>query len=191
MHELIELNDIRKVLSEAERFDRGLTKVVSDLGGLKRAVIKFNPNSICEIFGYQIASTIGVRIPRTQGFWVNESIDSGEVYGEPGSVGILVEHLEDYKHFNRDEAAKIDPEMVARALALCAFDRHEWGEFGLSGGQVYFVDLERLFPNIHLSTLLTLPGVERISALLADEESFRDGIGEGADSYIGGGYAGG
>jgi hypothetical protein len=79
---------------------------------------------------------------------------------EPGRIGILIKYHEDWKLLGRKHAVDLDPVQAARALALCVFDRFEWGEFGLSGGQVYFVDLERLLPPIQPDALLAASEID-------------------------------
>ena len=59
----------------------------------------------------------------------------------------------------------LDVVQAIRALALCVFDRHEWGEFGLSDGKVYFVDLERLLPIIQPESLLAASEIDRMEML--------------------------
>jgi len=108
-----------------------------------------------------------------QAIWTREAVSAKGLDAEPGRIGILVEYYEDWTALSRDAAAQCDPVTVARALALCAFDRHEWGEFGQSSGQVYFVDLERFLPPIQPETLLPASDEERVEWLtdLADHYS--------------------
>ena len=114
---------------------------------ISRGILKFDIHSVGELFGYQLASILGVRTPRIAGYWITEPL--GQPYpAAAGRIGALVEYLPDWRSIGREEAASHDPDLTARALALCAFDRFEWGEFGSSGGKMYFVDLERLLAPI-------------------------------------------
>ncbi len=164
MHWLIELHNVERLLSEAEQFSGG-NGLVTGVGGFARSILKFSSISVCEVFGYQIASAIGVRVPRMQAVWTREAVRTNSVDADPGRIGILVDHHEDWTALSRDTAARLDPAAVARALALCVFDRHEWGELGQSHGQVYFVDLERLLPPIQPEILLAASEAERVEWL--------------------------
>ncbi len=113
------------------------------LPSIERGILKFDLHSVGELFGYQLAAILGVRIPRIAGYWITEPL------GQPfpaaaGRIGALVEYFPDWRTIALEEAATSDPDVTARALALCAFDRFEWGEFGVSNGRICFVDLERL-----------------------------------------------
>jgi hypothetical protein len=118
--------------------------VVSGLvDGFPRAALKATPYGLSEMIGHQIAVHLGVRVPRLQAFWVTDG-DDDEF--PAGSVGVLVEHLSEWRSIGREDAATLDPEIAGRALALCAFDRFEWGQFGVADWKVYFLDLERTLP---------------------------------------------
>lgn len=179
MHWLLELHGIEKLLDEAERFLGG-NGLVTGVGGFARSIFKFSSISVCEVFGYLLAPAIGVRVPRMQGVWTREAVSTKGVDAEPGRIGILIEHHEDWMALSREAAVQLDPAAVARALALCVFDRHEWGEFGQSRGQVYFVDLERLLPPIQPETLLAGSDAERVEWLT----DLADHYGRTAFSYI-------
>src|SRR3989442_11013962 len=129
MHAVIELRDVEKVLNDAERVAGG-NGLVAGVGGFATSILKFSSISVCEVFGYLIASAFGVRVPRMQAIWTREAVSANGLDAEPGRIGILVEYHEDWTALSRDAAAQCDRVTVARALALCAFDRHEWGEFG-------------------------------------------------------------
>ena len=124
------------------------TPVASNfLPEIPRGILKFDVHSVGELFGYQLAAILGMRTPRIAGFWIPEPL------GQPhpaaaGRIGALVEYFPDWHKLPWSEAAQLDGDFAARALALCAFDRFEWGEFGRSQGAVYFVDLERLLAPI-------------------------------------------
>jgi len=166
MHRLIELRDVEKLLCEAERFPGG-NGLVTGVGRFAKSIFKFNPISASEVFGYLIASATGVRVPGMEAVWTREVVRKGSVDAAPGRIGILVEHRQDWTPLSRNAAAGLDPAMVARALALCVFDRYEWGEFGHSCGKVYFVDLERLLPPIQPELLLSASETERVEWLTA------------------------
>jgi hypothetical protein len=145
MHRLIELHSIETLLNEPQKF-ASENRLVTGVAGLAKSILKFNITSACEVFGYQIASAIGVRVPSLQGVWTKEVVRIGDIYAEPGRIGVLVEYYEGCPQLSRDDAATFDPGAVALALGLSVFDRFEWGEFILSGDRLYFVDLERLLP---------------------------------------------
>jgi hypothetical protein len=154
MSQLIELNNVERLLNEAEPITNeaepftASSGLVLDVGGLGKSIFKFKEFSVCEVFGYQLASAIGLRVPSMRGVWTREVVRTAEDRADPGRIGILVEYLNDWKPLSFERAAARDSLAVAQALALCVFDRDEWGEFGLSGHKVYFVDLERLLPRI-------------------------------------------
>ncbi|MGH9461123.1 MAG: hypothetical protein ACRD1X_07885 [Vicinamibacteria bacterium] len=179
MHSLLELHDVEQLLGEAERFSGG-NGLVTGVGGFARSILKFSSISVCEVFGYLLASALGVRVPRMQAVWTREAVSTNGVDADPGRIGILVEHHEDWIALRREAAVEIDPAEVARALALCVFDRHEWGEFGQSRGQVYVVDLERLLPPIQPEILLGASDAERVEWLT----DLADHYGRTAFSYI-------
>lgn len=165
MSAIIELCNIPKFLEKNDSFFRGLIMVTEDVRGVPKSIFKFEPISICEVFGYQIAEAIGVRVPQMQGFWTSKALRINQYNADPGRIGILVKYHEDWQPLGREDAIKLDVVQAARALALCVFDRHEWGEFGLSGGKVYFVDLERLLPPIQPEALLAASEIDRMEML--------------------------
>lgn len=175
MSEIIELRNVDKLLEEANSISDPLVPpvVTEAVPGMPKSILKFKSISICEVFGYQIAEAIGVRVPQMQSFWTRKALRSRRYCADSGRVGILVSYHEDWKRLGRNKAVDLDVVQTARALALCVFDRHEWGEFGLSGGKVYFVDLERLLPAIQPEDLLAVSTIERMEKLdsLADQYS--------------------
>jgi len=100
-----------------------------------------------------------------QGFWTPKALRSKQYNADPGRIGILVKYHEDWQPLDREQAVKLDVVQTARALALCVFDRHEWGEFGLSDDKVYFVDLEWLLPIIKPEVLLAASEIDRMETL--------------------------
>jgi hypothetical protein len=137
-----------EALKSANRISIEQTPVVSNfLPGISQGILKFDVCSVAELFGYQLAAILGMRTPRIEGYWIPESL--GQPYpAPPGRIGALVEYFPDWRRLTWTEAAELDPDFTARALALCAFDRFEWGEFGQAQSTVYFVDLERLLAPI-------------------------------------------
>ncbi len=135
MHPLIELHNVETPLNEAKEFVGG-NILVTGVAGLVKSIFKFDIISVCEVFGYQIASAVGVRVPRMQGFWTQEIVKSGNINADPGRIGVLIEYHKDWTALSRDCAAARDSVAVTRALTLCAFDWSEWGEFGLSGDKL-------------------------------------------------------
>ena len=167
MSTLMELHNVTRLLEETDQSILGIKFgiVTEATPRVSKSILKFNPTSICEVFGYQIAEAIGVRVPQMQSFWTREAIRSRHHYADPGRVGILVEYHEAWKPLGRKHAVALDALHAARALALCVFDRFEWGEFGLSGGQVYVVDLERLLPPMQPDSLLAVSEIDRMEKL--------------------------
>jgi hypothetical protein len=165
MSKLIELHNVANLLEETDRARMGPGVVTEGVPGMPKSIFKFKPTSVCEVFGYQIAEAIGVRVPQMQGFWTREAMQSRPPYVDPGLIGILVKYHEDWKPLGRERAVALDPVQAARALALCVFDRFEWGEFGLSDGKIYFVDLERLLPPIQPDALLAASEIDRVEWL--------------------------
>jgi hypothetical protein len=139
-----------------------------------RALLKLTHVSVCEVFGYQLARLMDVAVSRMVPIWTDEPTLPKEVPSStardyrPGTIGALIEHhegwrgtlrpwgcsdvdWEELRHKLSSRGTHFDGvtplrQTVARALALCTFDRHEWGEFGVAGGRLYFFDLERLLP---------------------------------------------
>ncbi len=178
MSNLIKLNNVEELIKKAEEYSwtSKVIDVSSIVSEFQKAIIKLEDFPICEIFGYQIASALEIRVPKMQGFGVQDKTNSEEF----GKVGILIEYYDDWKCLSREEALKVDLSMTARAMALCAFDRHEWGEFGLSNNKLYFVDLERLlapvYPHLLLSKEVRIEwladqaeGYERMSRSMIEE----------------------
>lgn len=163
MSHLIELNNIETILALGEKpIPFSSNKVVSDImPGVKKAIIKLDAVSVCEVFGYQIALFIGINVPRMQGFWMPKATDSHMV----GRVGILIEYFSDWENLYEDKAAKNDPLMTTRALTLRVFARDEWGEFGISNKKLYLVDLEQFLPIMIPSRLLSQSEKERTKEL--------------------------
>ena len=95
VHRLIELNNVEELLRSAEGFTGG-NGLVSNVGPYSRSILKFSPLSVGEVFGYQIATALGVRVARMQGFWTRRAVDAvAGIYAESGRIGVLVEHLAD------------------------------------------------------------------------------------------------
>jgi hypothetical protein len=89
MHRLVQLHNVSTILDGAERF-AGENRLVTGLAGLPKSIFKFKIISACEVFGYQIALAIGVRVPRMQGVWTQEVIKADGINADSGRVGILV-----------------------------------------------------------------------------------------------------
>lgn len=176
MSKLMELHNIAKLLEEADQLNSHVyrTPVIEGIPGVPKSIFKFKPISICEVFGYQIAEVIGVRVPQMHGFWTPNTSENRLYAVEPGRIGILVKYHEDCKLLGREQAVKLDVVQAARALALCVFDRYEWGEFMLSGGKVYFVDLERLLPLIEPEVLLAASERDQIEVLNDSADLYHD-----------------
>jgi hypothetical protein len=184
VHRLIELNNVEELLRSAEGFTGG-NGLVSNVGPYSRSILKFSPLSVGEVFGYQIATALGVRVARMQGFWTRRAVNAvAGIYAEPGRIGVLVEHLADWTDLGWDYAATRDADAVARALSLCAFDCSEWGSFGESGGKVYFGDLERLSPLFGIEDLLAASTADRTEMLETAERVYADGIERMVDEVI-------
>ncbi len=168
MHRLIELDRVEELLRTADRFHGG-NGLVANVGDFTRSILKFSPLSVGEVFGYEMATALGVRVARMRGFWTRKAVSAAGIFAEPGRIGVLVEHFADWNDVGRDYAATLDPTAVARALSLSAFDCSEWGSFGRSGGEVYFADLERLMPLMFPEDLLSAAAEERLEILETSE----------------------
>ena len=168
VHRLIELDTVEELLRTGQALPGGNGLVVN-VGSFARSILKFSPLSVGEVFGYEMARALGVRVARMQGFWTREAVNAVGIFAEPGRIGVLVEHLADWTDVGRDYAATLDPTAVARALSLSAFDCSEWGSFGRSGGEVYFADLERLMPLLLPEDLLSASAAKRFEILETSE----------------------
>jgi hypothetical protein len=178
MHRLIELDNVENLLRNAQSFPGGGNGLVVNVGGFAQSILKFSSLSVGEVFGYQMATALGVRVARMQGFWTREPVNAAGTTAEPGRIGLLVEHLVDWVDLGWDYAASVDRGAVARALSLCAFDCSEWGSFGQSGGEVYFADLERLTPLFDAEGLLAASDETRIEILEMSEDVYDRGHGD-------------
>lgn len=164
MSVIIELCDSPKFLEENNR-SRFSPDIVTE-AVLGKSIFKFEQTSISEVFGYQIAEAIRVRVPQMQGFWTPQALRiKNKFIKAPGRIGILVKYYEDWQPLDIESAVKLDIVQAARALVLCVFDRNEWGEFGLSGHMVYFVDIEWLLPIIKPEALLAASEQDRMKML--------------------------
>ena len=118
--------------------------------GCQRAILKFEPGSICEVLGYQLATALGMRVPRMQGVWTPFAGSFGTGYKYKACrVGILIEELVNREclicisGIEEEQLDRIGRDIVARTLALCAFAGNEWGQFvPTEEGCIYFIDLE-------------------------------------------------
>jgi hypothetical protein len=122
--------------------------------GFPRALLKLKPTTLSELWGYQLAQHLGVRVPRCAGFWIAEDVRVERPEPEQqmlaGDFGLLVEELSDWVECGgggqdwdgAPRAAAYDPEMTGRAMALRAFDGGERSIFGIAQGDLYLVDLE-------------------------------------------------
>ncbi len=174
VHRLVELTNVEDLLRSAERFLGG-NRLVVNVGGFPRSMLKFSSLSVGEVFGYQMATALGVRVARMQGFWTREAVDAADTMAEPGRIGVLVEHLVDWTDLWWDDAASMDRDAFTRALSLCAFDCSEWGSFGRSRGEVYFADLERLTPLFDAEGLMAASDETRIEMLETAEDVYERG----------------
>lgn len=165
MSEIIELTNMPIFLEENNQSFLGSRMLTETVPGVPKSIFKFRLSSICEVFGYQMAEAVGVRVPQMQAFWVSTDVKTGEIKAMPGRIGILVKYHEDWKPLCREDAVRLDVAQVVRALTLCVFDRNEWGEFGLCGGKVYFIDLEYLLPLLAPETLLAASKSDRMNML--------------------------
>lgn len=77
----------------------------------------------------------------------------------PYRVGALIEWLDDLQLV--EAPAVKHTAAYAKALALSAFDRFEWGQLMESHGNPYFVDLERLLPPYSPEDLYTMSSADR------------------------------
>ena len=115
MSELIELHNVARLLEETDRSFVGPDVVTEAVPGMPKSIFKFKLGSVCEVFGYQIAGAIGVRIPQMQGVWAQEAIQSRTEYVAPGRIGILVKYHEDWRRVGRKHAVEI----VSSASIAC------------------------------------------------------------------------
>jgi hypothetical protein len=140
--------------------------------GFDRAMLKFREHGLNEALGYELARLVGVPTPRAVGIWSSSEATEATGIG-PGSVGVAVEFHDSWRWIGEEDAAEVDREAVGSALALCVFDRHEWGEFGVVKGHIMFVDLERILPGLLANHLLTVDGVERAACLARAGDNYR------------------
>ena len=83
MSELIELHHVSKLLEETDQsiLGIGLGMVTEAVPRVPKSIFKFKPISVCEVFGYQIAEAIGVRVPQMQGVWTREAMKENRICG--------------------------------------------------------------------------------------------------------------
>lgn len=134
--------------------------------GFDAAILKFQEFSVNEVFGYALGRLADVPLPRAEAVWYSAQRPTGKRDKiQQGDIGILIEYHSDWETISRAQASRLDPGATGAALALCAFDRFEWGEFGISNEKVMFVDLERLLPSMGTRWLLGESDEERQSYL--------------------------
>jgi hypothetical protein len=148
MPTLTTIPDLARRLYQAERRVHGHPILHGVLEGAEGAIVKLREHGLCEVLGYQLAGLLGVPVARNQGFWTVEAVETPLDRAGPGRIGILVEFHADYCPITLEEFVEIDRPAGACFLALCLFDRHEWGECALVGGLPIVVDLERVLPGV-------------------------------------------
>lgn len=146
MATLMTIPDLLNRLREPDGRIQGHPVVRGLLEGAGESILKFGEHGLSEVLGYQLAARFGVPVPRHQGFWSADAVEAPLVRAGPGRIGILLEFHANYRPIAVEEFVNIDPLAAARFLALCLFDRHEWGECGLVGRVPMVVDLERILP---------------------------------------------
>jgi len=109
-------------------------------------LMKSRPCTICEIAGYQLAETMDLPLQSWLAFY--SSADTGQ-RGTPNHLGMLIERwatVEFDCHIAVPSA--LHPDLVAKALALAVFDRHEWPRWLVnhSGSELRLFDLECVGP---------------------------------------------
>ena len=144
--------------------------------GMRRALLKIGPWGMSEICGYRLAVEIKAPVPRYEGVWVESTIRVGDEELGFGSLGVAVEWYGDWSPISRLEAAARDPRGFSRALVLCLFDRHEWGEFGRTADMIKFIDLENLFPAVDVENYLSVGGGKGRESLRSSVRSYLAGI---------------
>ena len=176
MSELKKIQDLQRLLAEAERPPLGHFAICGDLVGSRRALLKMKQFSVNEVLGYQLAKAIGVRVPRMQGIWPREAVDvppDGRIAAF--RIGIVIQYLDETSGVSWEDAAVRDADGTAKALLLCVFDRHEWGQFLAADNVLYFVDLERILPPMFPEELVGLSPEERREELEHFEKSYARG----------------
>jgi hypothetical protein len=167
------ISDLRPLLARVSSRAQQHPIIDEPSKNCSRAILKIEPHTVSEILGYRLAGVAGARVPNAEAFLFSPR--DGERLGKyfPNDLGMLIEYQESWQPISREEAIARDPGAAAAAYALCMFDRFEWGEFGLSGDRVFFVDLERLLPGIEPRFLLTLTqSEERIDYLHRVTDSY-------------------
>lgn len=157
------IRDLRPLIESASGYAQEHPIIDAEpLGvGMEQAILKFQEHTANEILGYAVAHAASLPVPCAESVWFDP--DDGQPFGGvmPGDLGILIEYHAGWRSISRNDAAAIDPIATGEALAICAFDRHEWGEFGVAHGEVSFVDLERLLPALDARWLLQATADER------------------------------
>src|SRR2546422_620780 len=97
VHRLVKLGGVEELLRTAQPFPGGGNGLVTDVGGFSRAILKFSELSVGEVFGYEMARALGVRVARMQGVWTMETVNTRTVSAGPGRIGVLVEYLADWE----------------------------------------------------------------------------------------------
>jgi hypothetical protein len=129
------------MVAEGTVFETDLRLVDTGSFGLGRAVLKYKPCTVSEVIGYTVGRCMGLRTLPATAFWTEEPLE--EEAFSAGRIGLLVQYRSDWHHISYEEASVLDCDQVVRALIFCLFDRDEWGEFGISGERVFFIDRER------------------------------------------------
>ena len=144
LHSLKQINDVALIL-DGERTVQSDAYRTQGIH-FSSEIAKFQGQSLAEVYGYLIAQHLGVRTPQMQGFTCPTG---GQICGTtffPNRVGLFIEDLGREKmveHLGCEEAARRDPEQVAKGLVLSVFGAGDGVQIlHPPAGQVTFIDLD-------------------------------------------------
>lgn len=129
--------------------------------GLAQAILKCRSASLNELLAYRLAGLLGLSTADMAGVWFKVPNDEKERGFRNDDVGVLIRFFDDFTTVSREEAAVRAPDVAGAALAICSFDRHEWGEFGSVNGNILFFDLEYILPAMDARWLTAAPPYEQ------------------------------
>lgn len=111
------------------------------------AVLKLSDYPVCELFGYLLASTLDMPIPRFKGVWFDQDVQlpiGGTI--KSGSIAVLIEYLSDLCPISSEQLAVENRMLAAKYLLLLLFDRFEPIDIFRCKESVVFLDMERIGP---------------------------------------------
>ncbi len=111
------------------------------------AILKFSDYPVCELFGYLLASLIGIPAPRCRGVWFNQKIKLPDrKIIQAGQIKVLIEYLSNLRRVYPEDLARDGKYLLAKYLLFELFGRDEASQLFMHDRSVVILDLERCGP---------------------------------------------